>query len=436
MALEASSYKEHRKSFGVYLATVAGVTKRSYCLMTITPSMKNLLLYGGYSIEHFEDSKISLPYDEHIAEETSGRGILYEPSSKVQMIHLADLHGDEDITVTVLLTPDNISTTEAAKGVILIGNSCASDHKNLYIYGGFELSHREYSGQHESAKKWGEKAIQSKSGETINRRLSKLEVITYKDGNGCSRVLETRPFLNNPANMPSARGWAVLTNAFDCLFLLGGYPTPLEPPYTQPNGSFLNKFYCLKLQTGDWERQYVHSAIQELGENFIAVVNEYGNQIQYINNANVTFTYDVDNQIWIYPPNPSQEEMSTKQLLGRILNELATISQRHKREGKGSAETQNFLRHSAHGLTVPLKHHQAFGVQWLMYTEAIHKGALLANSMGLGKTLQILSLILETPEQRPNLIVVTLGILLNWVMEIKTKTRISNEELHVFHGKF
>ncbi|ORX89901.1 hypothetical protein K493DRAFT_305392 [Basidiobolus meristosporus CBS 931.73] len=106
--------------------------------------------------------------------------------------------------------------------------------------------------------------------------------------------------------MPSARGWAVLMYAFDCLFLLGGYPTPLEPPYTQPNGSFLNKFYCLKLQTGDWEAQHVHSAIQELGENFIAVVNEYGNQIQYINNANVTYTYDVNNQIWIYPPNPSQ----------------------------------------------------------------------------------------------------------------------------------
>ncbi|ORX63497.1 hypothetical protein K493DRAFT_309738 [Basidiobolus meristosporus CBS 931.73] len=317
--------------------------------MTITPSMRYLLLYGGYSVEHFQDSKISPPYDQHIAEETSGRGILYEPSSKVQMIHLADLHGDEDITVTVLPTPDNISTTEAAKGVILIGNSCASDHENLYIYGGFELSHREYSGRHKSAKKRGKKAIQSKSGETINRRLSKLE---------------------------------------------------------------------------------------ELGEDFIAVVNEYGNQIQYINNANVTFTYDVNNQIWIYPPNPSQEEMSTKQLLGRILNELAAISQRHKREGKGSAETENILRHSAHGLTVPFKNHQAFGVQWLMYTEAIHKGALLANSMGLGKTLQILSLILETPEQRPNLIVVTLGILLNWVIEIKTKTRISDEELHVFHGKF
>ncbi|ORX88794.1 hypothetical protein K493DRAFT_306340 [Basidiobolus meristosporus CBS 931.73] len=254
MALEASSYKEHWKNFGVYLATVAGVTKRSYCSMTITPSMRYLLLYGGYSVEHFQDSKISPPYDERIAEETSSCGILYEPSSKVQMIHLADLHGDEDITVTVLPTPDNISTTEAAKGVILIGNSCASDHKNLYIYGGFELSRREYSGQHGSAKKWGKKAIQSKSGETINRRLSKLEVITYKDGNGCSRVLETRPFLNNPANMPSARGWAVLTYAFDCLFLLGGYPTPLEPPYTQPNGSFLNKFYCLKLQTGDWQR--------------------------------------------------------------------------------------------------------------------------------------------------------------------------------------
>ncbi|ORX94595.1 hypothetical protein K493DRAFT_301996 [Basidiobolus meristosporus CBS 931.73] len=46
----------------------------------------------------------------------------------------------------------------------------------------------------------------------------------------------------------------------------------------------------------------------------------------------------------------------------RILNELAAISQRHKREGKGSAETENILQHSAMSYC-PLKNHQAFGVQ-------------------------------------------------------------------------
>ncbi|ORX81675.1 hypothetical protein K493DRAFT_308010 [Basidiobolus meristosporus CBS 931.73] len=164
MALEAGSYKEHWKSFGVYLATVAGVTKRSYCLMTITLSMRYLLLYGGYSVEHFQDSKISPPYDERRAKETSGCGILYEPSSKVQMIHLADLHGDEDITVTVLPAPYNISTTEAAKGVILIGNSCASDHKNLYIYGILSSAVENTQGNIKVPKNGGKKQYKARVG--------------------------------------------------------------------------------------------------------------------------------------------------------------------------------------------------------------------------------------------------------------------------------
>src|SRR5947209_1245044 len=86
-------------------------------------------------------------------------------------------------------------------------------------------------------------------------------------------------------------------------------------------------------------------------------------------------------------------------------------------------------------LTVNLYPHQVIGVAWMLEQETSKPYAgLLIDSMGLGKSLQAIAVIVSKhPEPKPTLIVAPLAVLPKWKAEIETKVAISLRVL-VYHG--
>ncbi|KAL7416498.1 SNF2 family N-terminal domain-containing protein [Mrakia frigida] len=80
------------------------------------------------------------------------------------------------------------------------------------------------------------------------------------------------------------------------------------------------------------------------------------------------------------------------------------------------------------GLNITLMPHQIIGVAWLVEQEAKPKycGGILADAMGLGKTIQALALMVmnqsSEPKKKSNLIVAPLALLSQWRDEIETKS--------------
>lgn len=70
--------------------------------------------------------------------------------------------------------------------------------------------------------------------------------------------------------------------------------------------------------------------------------------------------------------------------------------------------------------TVSLFAHQQHGIAWMKEREM--RGFILADQMGLGKTLQSLALINPTTEQFPTLVVVPKSVITQWKNEVKNKT--------------
>ncbi|PKS08894.1 hypothetical protein jhhlp_003507 [Lomentospora prolificans] len=69
-------------------------------------------------------------------------------------------------------------------------------------------------------------------------------------------------------------------------------------------------------------------------------------------------------------------------------------------------------------------------------TPKLFSGGILADDMGLGKTLEMISLILDEPTQRPSLIVAPLGVMTNWESQIIQHTSTSNPVRFLrYHGK-
>lgn len=81
------------------------------------------------------------------------------------------------------------------------------------------------------------------------------------------------------------------------------------------------------------------------------------------------------------------------------------------------------------GLKCALLPHQVVGLHWLVRQERLsdRSGGILADDMGLGKTIQTLALILANPPPKTakcktTLVVCPLGVLQQWVSEIRDKT--------------
>ncbi|MBS2964334.1 DEAD/DEAH box helicase [Actinocrinis puniceicyclus] len=89
------------------------------------------------------------------------------------------------------------------------------------------------------------------------------------------------------------------------------------------------------------------------------------------------------------------------------------------------------------GLHATLRPYQERGVGWLAFMDGVGLGAVLADSMGLGKTIQVLTLLeLEREsgraEGRPTLLICPMSLVANWQREAARFT--PGLEVHVHHG--
>ncbi len=70
-------------------------------------------------------------------------------------------------------------------------------------------------------------------------------------------------------------------------------------------------------------------------------------------------------------------------------------------------------------LQTVLRGYQKAGFAWLKMLQHYRMGGILADEMGLGKTIQALSVILSSPQDKPNLVVCPKTLLYNWAAEIE-----------------
>jgi DNA repair protein RAD16 len=76
-------------------------------------------------------------------------------------------------------------------------------------------------------------------------------------------------------------------------------------------------------------------------------------------------------------------------------------------------------------ITRKLKPFQLEGLNWMMEQEKTqYQGGLLGDEMGMGKTIQAVSLIMsDFPQPEPTLVIVPPVALMQWVSEIKVRFR-------------
>ncbi|ORX46751.1 hypothetical protein DM01DRAFT_1386100 [Hesseltinella vesiculosa] len=85
-------------------------------------------------------------------------------------------------------------------------------------------------------------------------------------------------------------------------------------------------------------------------------------------------------------------------------------------------------------ITVSLLPFQRYGVAWMIHQEQNDdfKGGILADEMGMGKTLQTLTLLLSD-SKKPNLVIAPAVAIIQWKNEIE-KFTVNNVKINIFHG--
>ena len=89
------------------------------------------------------------------------------------------------------------------------------------------------------------------------------------------------------------------------------------------------------------------------------------------------------------------------------------------------------------GIRANLFDYQLNGYRWLCHLDIERKGGLLADDMGVGKTLQIITFLLYKYEQAdlgPTLIVTPLALFENWINEIAKFAPALNDKVYVHRG--
>ncbi|CAO3595034.1 unnamed protein product [Absidia cylindrospora] len=86
-------------------------------------------------------------------------------------------------------------------------------------------------------------------------------------------------------------------------------------------------------------------------------------------------------------------------------------------------------------LILPLLPFQKYGVAWMIQQEKDEsfKGGVLADEMGMGKTIQTISLLLSDHGKKPNLVVAPTVAIMQWQNEIEKHTK-NDMKVSVFHG--
>lgn len=87
------------------------------------------------------------------------------------------------------------------------------------------------------------------------------------------------------------------------------------------------------------------------------------------------------------------------------------------------------------GMSLTLLPFQLEGLSWMIKQEeeGNYKGGILADEMGMGKTIQMISLMMHDRERTPNLVVAPTVALMQWKSEIETHTN-NSLKVVLFHG--
>lgn len=88
-------------------------------------------------------------------------------------------------------------------------------------------------------------------------------------------------------------------------------------------------------------------------------------------------------------------------------------------------------------VNVKLLPFQLEGLNWLVkQEESPLNGGILADEMGMGKTIQVISLLVTKSHIRPNLIVCPTVAIIQWMEELKNRTTKDLLKVLVFHGTY